>query len=141
MSVEYVCLHGLCQENNHSLGCLYCAQEYHQDHIRDVVAIKVILAEMAHQKQGKGYNVLAILLKGIETCHSLKELQTNFAEVLAYRKNPQRFEDLVDEEAQALQKKAQEYYKRSHKQQTEREVSRKSSQLVKPSITPILSFK
>lgn len=43
MGLEYACLHPLCQENNHSLACLYCCQEYHQDHLQHVTAIKLIL--------------------------------------------------------------------------------------------------
>jgi hypothetical protein len=35
---------------------------------------------------------------------------------MAFRKNPQRFESLLDEEMQALQRKAQQYYERSHMQ-------------------------
>jgi hypothetical protein len=65
MKIEYVCMHNLCQENNHSLACLYCCQEYHQDHINDVIAMKVILSEMAAGKTNQGYNILGILLKGV----------------------------------------------------------------------------
>jgi hypothetical protein len=61
--------------------------------------------------------------------------------VIAYRNNPQRFESLVDDELQTLQKKAEQFYQRSHKQKTVSEVNRKSSQLVKESIIPILTFK
>jgi hypothetical protein len=53
---------------------------------------------MGNYPQGKGYNILKILLKGIETCETYKELHTNFAEILAFRGNPHRFEELIDEE-------------------------------------------
>jgi hypothetical protein len=88
MNYEYVCLNKLCQENSNGVVCLYCCEEFHQGHIKDVVAIKIILNEMSSHKDKKGYNILRLLLEGIESCSTFKELQTNLAEILAYRANP-----------------------------------------------------
>lgn len=95
MAVEYACLYPLCQENNHSLGCLYCCQEYHQDHVKHVTAIKLLLKEVITGRSGgkeREFKVLEMLMKGIETSRNFQELQTTFSEVMAFRKNPQRFE-------------------------------------------------
>jgi hypothetical protein len=77
MAIEYACLHPLCQENNHSLACLYCCQEYHQEHVQHVTAVKLILKEVIAGRSGekeresrtlereRGFKVVEMLIKGI----------------------------------------------------------------------------
>lgn len=62
----------------------------------NITSMKSILSEIEILKGKKGFDLLKILLKGIGNCINFEDLRKNFAEILGYRKNPNRYEDILD---------------------------------------------
>ena len=76
---------------------MYCCQENHDNNVDDIISIKELVHEMQAKITNKGYNLLKILLEGLETCENYTDLKTNIGEIIAYKQNPHRFEELVDD--------------------------------------------
>ena len=141
MPFEFICLAELCQHHGKWLSCLSCCDEFHHSHKKDLVTVKAIVVEMEEAcDQSKGH-MLDILLGGLSTCCSEEDLRSNLAELLAYRRNPVRFEKPLDEEMEAIQSNTRRHYQRINERQTARTVSERSTVLSKPFISPVLSFK
>ena len=85
--------------------------------------------------------MLEILLEGMITCNNEDDLRSNIKEILAFRSNPKRFEEVLDEEMEGIRDNTRRHYLRMMERQTARSISEKSTQIMKPFATPILTFK
>ena len=87
------------------------------------MTIKEIIVEMQRLCEKSNGHMLDILLGGLSTCCSEEDLRSNLAELLAYRRDPVRFEKPLDEEMEAIQSNTRRHYRRVKERQTARTVS------------------